>query len=194
MISQTITGLPPTMVTVTGNFIRKYALTCLKRRGLCGVAISNSDGKYYTLTDVLVGSTTMLDIVVLLSNAKCELGLTDVEQKESSITCVSESFTDLSAILSSKFGIQIPYIGSLESPCVITLCFGVFDKDMSSEDIQPYLEDGYIPIPFSVVDKFTIDYSRQAEGVLTYSCSEELTGLANLLNIIQNQIDASQEV
>ena len=187
MISRTITGLPPTMVTVTGNFIRKYALTCLKRRGLCGVAICNSEGKYYTLTDILVGSTTMLDIVVLLSNAKCELGLND-EINESSITCVSESFTDLSAILSSKFGIQIPYIGSLESPCVITLCFGVFDKDTSSEDIQPYLEDGYIPIPFSVVDKFTLDYSKQDEGILSYSCSEELTGLDNLLYIIQKQL------
>lgn len=192
MKSRTITGLPPTMVTVTGNFIRKYALTCLQRRGLCGVAISNSDGKYYTLTDVLVGSTTILDIVVLLSNAmrecKCDLGLTDSSQKDSSIIYESETFTDLSSILSSKFGVQIPYIGSLESPCVVTLCFGVFDKDMSSEDIQPYLKDGFIPIPFSVVDKFTIDYSKQDEGILTYSCSEELTGLDNLLSIIKKQI------
>lgn len=178
MQTKTLNGIPVELVEVVGNLIRKIAYTQLEAVRLIGIGICDSSGKWYTLTDTISGTTTMLDIVAKLAVSEAgEIALTDISKESVKDEFIeSKSFTNLSRTLFEILGRKFPDdLCNVTTTHMVHLQFKKVSSDMSADDLQSLMhEDGFIPIPCSVLSNFVLDYSRKSEGILSYSCPDEL--------------------
>lgn len=175
---KTIKGVPVELKEVLGNLIRKTAYTQLRACKLIGFRLSK-DSEYVLPTELIDGKTvSMIDLMVKLS--QCQLrkipSIDENDEELNVITIVMHGGDDFADVISEYVDSgSMKGMLKVDSTFDVELAFMRIKHDTGSNELRVMLQDGFVPIPCRVFDKFRLDYGDKDEDQVSFEIDDAST-------------------
>ena len=154
-------GIPPEVVEVFGNFVRKFIYTQLTDIKLVGIGIGTNRGNseyWYKINDVVDGTTTMIDVLTKLVDVDVKKGVVgELEVGELKCEPLETHTGELSEVIRSFVDIDKNIVKCNNN--IIKLAFMRVKGEVPMSELNGILKDtGCIPIPVSSLKTVGINY------------------------------------